>query len=162
MPGVIEAIQWTAIGYAALQAPPDGTARIVLLDPDRPADPTVLFETQKPITSLWVTPDPEWILLTVGGVGSGDESAGFIVVAPTRTFTVDAPDSDGSTASMTLSRNDIVYREGASGQMVAVSTTDLKRRILTEQAVRFGVVSGRDVLAVASTTPGEVCLLPQG
>jgi hypothetical protein len=160
--GAIEAIQWTAVGYAALQMTPDGGARILMLDPDRPDDPTVLYETGRPVTRLWVTPDPEWVLLSVGRAGSGDEPASFIVVGPTRTFSVEGSDSDGSTASMTLSRNDIVYRERASGRMAARSTHDLTRRILTEQPVRFGVVSGRDVLAVASTTAGEICLIPQG
>ena len=70
VPDTIEAIQWTAIGYAAIQATPDGTTRVVMIDPDRPDDPTVLYETRKPVTRLWVTPDPEWVLLTVGGDGS--------------------------------------------------------------------------------------------
>ena len=137
-------------------------SRVVMLDPDRPEEPTLLHETRRPVARLWVTPDPEWVLLTVAGDragdGSGDGPAGFIVVGPTRTSTVDAPDADSSMASMTRSRNEIVYREHASGRMVAVSTSDLKRRILTERPVRFGLVSGQDVLAVASTTPGEVCL----
>ena len=162
VPEGIGAIQWTAIGYAALQQTRDGAARISMLDPDRPDQPTVLYETKRPVTRLWVTPDPEWILLTVGRDASSQESAGFIVVGPTRTFTVDAPAADGSFSSMTLSRNDIVYREGASGRMVAISTKDGRRQILSEHRVRFGQVSGRDVLAVAGTSPGEICLLPQG
>jgi hypothetical protein len=159
VPDDSEAIQWTAIGYASLQRTPKDTSRILMLDPDRPDQPTLLHETEKPVTRLWVTPDPEWILLTVGRGGSSDESAGFIVVSPTQTLTVDASDADGSLASMTRSRNDIAYREGASGRMVAVSTTDLERRILSEQPVRFGTMSGRDALAVATMTPGEICLL---
>jgi hypothetical protein len=162
VPGVIDAIQWTAVGYAAVQTTPGGTARIVLFDPDRPDDPTVLYETRSPVLTLWVTPDPEWVLLTVGSADTGGASAAFIVIGPDRTFSVDASDSDGSTASMTLSRNEIVYRQRGSGRMVAVSTDGLKRRVLTEQPVRFGMVSGRDVLAIANTPPGEVCLLPRG
>jgi len=162
VPVVLEAIQWTAIGYAALQRMPDGSARVVMLDPDRPDDLTILFETPGPVTSLWVTPDPEWILLSAGRADSADEPAGFIVVGPTRTLTVDAPDADGSTASMTLSRKRIVYREGESGRMVERSTTDQGRRVLIDEPVLLGVVSGRDVLAVATTAPGEICVLPQG
>jgi hypothetical protein len=61
-----------------------------------------------------------------------------------------------------ISGHRIVCRESESGRMVGRSTTDQGRRVLIEQPVRLGVLSGRDVLAVTTTSPGEICVLPLG
>ena len=159
VPADLVALQWTAVDYAAVERTGDDGSRVLMIDIDRPADPTVLFETDRQAEALWVTPDPEWVVVGVAADAAGGAPAGFIVVGPTLTRTIEAPGYDGSQVSMTQARNWLVYRDPATGRMQSVATGDGQAQFLTEQPVRFGAVSGKDVLGFASTSPGEVCVL---
>jgi hypothetical protein len=160
LPAGVQAIQWTAIGYAAIERPAADLTRIILVDPARPASPTVLHETTQTVEQLWVTPDPEWVVLGVSADG-GSPTRGFIVVGPTRTVAFDVADADGSAVSMTPSRSRVVYRSAESGQMKSVAVSNpAEPRVLWDQPVKFGTMSGRGVLAAAiASTPAAVCLV---
>jgi hypothetical protein len=131
-----------------------------MVDPSRPTSPTVLHETSQTVEQLWVTPDPEWVLLGVTA-GGGSATREFIVIGPTRTATFDAADADGSPVSMTPSRSRVVYRSAESGLMKSVAVSNpADRRVVWDQPVKFGVMSDRGVLAaVTASSRGAVCLV---
>jgi hypothetical protein len=162
LPDDVTAIAWTAIGFALLQRPPEGGSRILLLDVDRPAAPTVLHETDRAVERLWIPADPEVMLLTIVHPDHRDAPPSYEVVRSAATQQLEPPGADTSGASMPALRRSVVYRSAITGRMQAVNVGEpgVPPTVLSERAATRGAVSDHGLLALAAAErPGRLCLI---
>jgi hypothetical protein len=162
LPDGVTGIGWTAVGYALLQRQPDGGSRVLLLDVDRPAEPTVMHETERAVERLWISADPEVMLLTIVHPDHRDLPPAFEVVGTDATNHLEPPGADTSGASMPSLRRFVVYRSSISGRMEAVRMSDPHAPpvVLSERAATRGMISDRGLLAVAAADAvGRLCLI---
>ena len=160
LPDGVSAIAWTAVGYALLQHPTGGGSRVLILDPDRPEDPGVKYETDLVVERLWISADPEQMLLTTSHPDHRDQPNGFEVVGSTASRHIEPPGTDLSGGSMPSLRRQVVYRSSETGRMLVVRVDAPDRPVeLTDVATAFGRVSDRGVLAYVPVEPeGRLCL----
>ena len=161
LPDTMVGLGWTAIGFALLERPADGGSRVHLMDVDRPGDPNLIFQTDLTVERLWITADPEYLLLTVLHPDHRDAPATFEVVGPDARQHLEPPGADASGASMPSLRRSVVYRSAATSRMEAVDLSDPSVTItLTEQPALRGMVSDRGMLAFVPAAPANhVCLV---
>lgn len=161
LPETITGLGWTAIGYALLERPEVGGSRVQILDVDRPGDPNLVFQTHLAVERLWITADPEYLLLTVVHPDHRDAPATFEVDGPGAQRHLEPPGADASGASMSTLRRWVVYHSAATSRMEAVSVEDVNKRVtLIDRVAVRGMVSERGILAyVPADPPGEVCLV---
>lgn len=164
LPQTITGLGWTAIGYALLEHPEGGGSRVQILDVDRPGDPNLIFQTDLHVERLWITADPEYLLLTVVHPDHRDAPATFEVDGPEAQRHLEPPGADASGASMSTLRRWVVYHSAATSRMEAASVEDVNKRVtLTDRAAVRGMVSDRGILAyVPAETAGQVCLVEVG
>ena len=157
--GDIHGLAWTAIGYALLERTAEGS-RVLLLDPDRPEAPGVLYRTELAVEHLWISADPEHLLLTVVHPDHRDAPASFEVVNSETSRRIEPPGADASGASMPSLRRQVVYRSATSGRMEAVSIDEPSAPVvLSSRAALKGAVSDAGVLAYADAEqPGMLCI----
>jgi hypothetical protein len=161
LPDEVTGIAWTAIGYALLQRRPGGGTRILLLDIDRPDDPNTLYETDLVVGRLWVSADPEFMLLTIAHPDHLDMRPSFDVVSPDGTRHLEPPGADLTGGSMPASRAQVVYRSAADGRMRVVRLSEPgSATMLSERRALLGRVSDPGILAIAAANQvGRLCLV---
>jgi hypothetical protein len=164
LPDTITGLGWTAIGYALLEHPADGGSRVQILDVDRPGDPNPIFQTDLNVERLWITADPEYLLLTITHPDHRDAPTTFEVDGPEAQRHLEPPGADASGASMSTLRRWVVYHSAATSRMEAVTVEDVSKRVtLTDRAAVRGMVSDRGILAYVPAEPaGQVCLVDVG
>jgi hypothetical protein len=161
LPPGVASISWTAIGYALLEHPEDGGSRVLNLDPDRPDEPTVSYATDLFVERLWISADPETMVLTVTHPDHRDVPPTFEVVGATATTHLEPAGADASGASMPALRRWVVYRSAATSRMEAVKVADAGVSVvLSERPALRGMVSDRGILAFVPVEPhGQLCLV---
>jgi hypothetical protein len=161
LPDTITGLGWTAIGYALLEHPADGGSRILLLDVDRPGEPTEVYRTDLFVERLWISADPESLLLTIVHPDHRDAPATFVVAGAEAEQQLEPAGADTSGASMPSLRRWVVYRSAATSRMEAVRVIDPDITVtLSDRPALRGMVSDRGILAYVPTEPfGQVCLL---
>ena len=159
LPAEIQDIAWTAIGYALLERTAEGS-RVLLLDPDRPEAPVVLYRTELAVEHLWISADPEHLLLTVVHPDHRDAAASFEVVNSETSRRIEPPGADASGGSMPSLRRQVVYRSATSGRMEAVAIDDPGSSVVvSSRPALLGAVSDAGVLAYADAEqPGILCI----
>ncbi len=161
LPESITGLGWTAIGYALLQHPAEGGSRVLLMDVDRPGEPTEIYRTELFVERLWITADPEYLLLTITHPDHRDAPATFVVAGPDAEVQLEPAGADTTGASMPALRRWVVYHAAATSRMEAIRVTDPGTIVtLTDRPAQRGMVSDRGILAYVPTEPaGQVCLL---
>ena len=161
LPPGIDGLAWTAIGFALLQHPPEGGSRVLILDVDRPQEPTVTYETGLRVERLWISADPEHMVLTISHPDHRDAPASFDVVGASTTHHLEPEAADATGASMPSLRRWVVYRSASTSLMTAVRVADPSRVVpLSARPSARGMVSDRGVLAFVPVEPyGQLCLL---
>ena len=160
LPAGVTAIGWTAIGYALLQPGDDGS-RVLLLDVERPDAPTTLYETELVVERLWISADPEFLLLTIVHPDHRDTDPTYMVVGPSTQVHLQPPGADTTGASMPMLRRKVVFHSTISGRMEIIAADGSGEPIqLSSQAAIRGMISDRGILALAAAdAPGSLCLV---
>jgi len=161
VPEGVDGLGWTAIGFALLQHAPDGGSRILNLDVDRPDSPTVSYATDLHVERLWISADPEHMVLTLAHPDHHDVPATFQVVGSGTEHHLAPAGADASGASMPSLRRWVVYRSAATSRMEAMSVLDGAATVtLADRPAERGMISDRGILAYVPAEPyGQVCLV---
>lgn len=160
LPEGVDGLAWTAIGFALLQHPADGGTRVLNLDVDRPEAPTLSYATNLFAERLWISADPESMVLTIAHPDHRDAPSSFQVILANTEHQLEPAGADASGASMPASRRWIVYRSSTTSHMEAVTVADPGSAVtLRDRGAKLGMVSDRGILAFVPDEPdGQVCL----
>ncbi len=165
LPASIVDIGWTAVGYALLEASEradDPGGRVLLLDPDRPDDLAVIHETERHPTGLWISGDPEQLLLWTARVdGRGEVVVGFEVAGSTATTFIEPAGADVTGASMPSLRRHVVFRTVPDRRIHALDLARPEAIVaLDDRPAGIGAISDGGILALAVEEPaGTLCLV---
>jgi hypothetical protein len=155
--GEVLDIAWTAIGYALLRRTEFDGSEVAILDVERP-NVDVIHETSASIGWLWISADPEWLVLTsLGEPPDALETPVFEVIGATSRLTLAPSGANGGPASMPRFRRHLVY--GADLQMAAIRLDRPDAPVTLADGFR-GQVSDDGMLAYASgADPTRLCLV---
>ena len=118
------------------------------------------YETGLFAERLWISADPESLLLTISHPDHRDAPTSFVVVLSEVEHQLEPPGADSSEASMPALRRWVVYHSAATSRMQAVKVSDARETIvLRDRAATRGSVSDGGILAFVPVEPyGQVCL----